>query len=56
MLDELRMPASEATAGFPNHPHRGFETCSIMLTGKMQHRDNFGNEVMELGLLVVQVL
>ena len=31
--DELRMPASEATAGFPNHPHRGFETCSIMIQG-----------------------
>ena len=45
MLDELRMPASQATAGFPNHPHRGFETCSIMLSGKMQHKDNYGNEV-----------
>ena len=56
MLDELRMPASEATSGFPDHPHRGFETCSIMLTGKMQHRDNFGNEVTKPRLRVMQVL
>jgi redox-sensitive bicupin YhaK (pirin superfamily) len=45
MLDEMRMPASEATAGFPSHPHRGFETCSIMLSGKMEHRDSSGNHV-----------
>lgn len=45
MLDELRMPSHKATAGFPNHPHRGFETCSIMLTGKMEHRDSCGNQV-----------
>ncbi|CAD7702116.1 unnamed protein product [Ostreobium quekettii] len=43
MLDELRLPASEATAGFPDHPHRGFETCSIMISGKMEHRDSAGN-------------
>ena len=45
MLDELRMPASQGTAGFPSHPHRGFETCSIMLSGRMEHRDSFGNHV-----------
>ena len=45
MLDEMRMPASQASAGFPSHPHRGFETCSIMLSGKMEHRDSFGNHV-----------
>lgn len=39
-----RRPAKEATAGFPSHPHRGFETCSIMITGKMQHKDSYGNE------------
>jgi redox-sensitive bicupin YhaK (pirin superfamily) len=43
MLDELKMPAHEATAGFPDHPHRGFETCSIMLSGKIEHRDSVGN-------------
>ena len=45
MLDELRMPAKEASAGFPDHPHRGFETCSIMLSGKMEHHDSVGNQV-----------
>ena len=31
-------------AGFPEHPHRGFETITYMLTGKMRHRDSVGNE------------
>lgn len=31
-------------AGFPDHPHRGFETVTYMLHGKMRHRDNSGNE------------
>lgn len=31
-------------AGFPAHPHRGFETVTYMLEGKMQHRDHMGNE------------
>lgn len=31
-------------AGFPEHPHRGFETITYMLTGKMRHRDSLGNE------------
>ena len=26
------------------HPHRGFETCSIMLEGQMEHKDNAGNQ------------
>lgn len=31
-------------AGFPDHPHRGFETVTYMLDGLMRHRDNKGNE------------
>jgi redox-sensitive bicupin YhaK (pirin superfamily) len=31
-------------AGFPNHPHRGFETVTYMIAGRMRHRDNAGHE------------
>ncbi|WP_027855878.1 pirin family protein [Marinobacterium jannaschii] len=31
-------------AGFPAHPHRGFETVTYMLNGTLQHRDHMGNE------------
>lgn len=31
-------------AGFPAHPHRGFETVTYMLDGQMLHRDHLGNE------------
>jgi len=31
-------------AGFPDHPHRGFETVTYMLEGRMRHRDSGGNE------------
>ncbi|HHU93524.1 MAG TPA: pirin family protein, partial [Alcaligenaceae bacterium] len=31
-------------AGFPDHPHRGFETVTYMLKGRMLHRDSQGNE------------
>ena len=31
-------------AGFPRHPHRGFETVTYMLAGCMRHKDNAGNE------------
>lgn len=31
-------------AGFPPHPHRGFETVTYMLNGRMLHRDHMGNE------------
>jgi quercetin 2,3-dioxygenase len=34
--------------GFPSHPHRGFETITYMLQGRMRHRDSAGN----VGLLV----
>lgn len=40
--------AGDYIAGFPDHPHRGFETVTYMLHGRMRHRDNKGNE----GLLV----
>ena len=30
--------------GFPDHPHRGFETVTYMLAGRMRHRDSTGNE------------
>ena len=31
-------------AGFPNHPHRGFETVTYMIAGRMRHRDSAGHE------------
>src|SRR3954462_11293124 len=31
-------------AGFPEHPHRGFETMTYMIEGTMRHRDNHGGE------------
>jgi len=45
MLDEFGSDDPEAyIAGFPDHPHRGFETVTYMLAGRMRHRDNKGNE------------
>lgn len=44
MLDEFRSDtASDYLAGFPDHPHRGFETVTYMLAGRMRHGDNQGN-------------
>ena len=31
-------------AGFPPHPHRGFETVTYLLAGRMRHKDNAGHE------------
>src|SRR5690554_3556881 len=31
-------------AGFPDHPHRGFETVTYMIAGRLRHRDSGGNE------------
>ena len=45
MLDEFGSDDPKAyIAGFPTHPHRGFETVTYMLAGRMRHRDNAGNE------------
>ena len=44
MLDEFYTDEpSDYLAGFPAHPHRGFETVTYMLDGHMQHKDNVGN-------------
>lgn len=45
MIDEINSAnANDYLAGFPEHPHRGFETITYMKTGKMKHRDHMGNE------------
>jgi quercetin 2,3-dioxygenase len=45
LLDEFGTDrAEDYIAGFPDHPHRGFETVTYMLDGRMRHRDNHGNE------------
>jgi len=45
MLDEFGTDRPEDyLAGFPPHPHRGFETVTYMLDGRMRHRDNHGND------------
>jgi quercetin 2,3-dioxygenase len=44
MLDEFFSDdPDDYLAGFPSHPHRGFETVTYMLDGHMRHEDNFGN-------------
>ena len=45
MLDAFRSDdPGDYIAGFPEHPHRGFETVTYMLAGRMRHRDSAGNE------------
>ena len=45
LLDEFRSDAADDyIAGFPEHPHRGFETVTYMLAGHMRHGDNHGNQ------------
>ncbi|MBK7250261.1 MAG: pirin family protein [Gammaproteobacteria bacterium] len=49
LLDEFGTDEpQDYIAGFPDHPHRGFQTVTYMLDGRMRHRDNHGHE----GLLV----
>lgn len=44
MLDEFFSDdPDDYLAGFPSHPHRGFETVTYMLEGHMRHEDGFGN-------------
>ena len=44
MLDEFSSyDANDYIAGFPSHPHRGFETVTYMLDGHMLHEDHLGN-------------
>ena len=44
MLDHFHSDRpDDYLAGFPDHPHRGFETVTIMLAGRMRHHDNKGN-------------
>jgi redox-sensitive bicupin YhaK (pirin superfamily) len=44
LLDEIGsdLPGPQG-AGFPDHPHRGFETVSYMLRGRMRHADHAGH-------------
>jgi len=44
LLDEFfSADPDDYLAGFPNHPHRGFETITCMLDGRMAHEDHLGN-------------
>ena len=44
MLDHFSTDnADDYIAGFPAHPHRGFETVTYMLDGHMRHEDHLGN-------------
>ena len=51
LLDAFRSDKPEDyIAGFPPHPHRGFETVTYLLEGRMRHKDNAGHEgVIESG-------
>jgi redox-sensitive bicupin YhaK (pirin superfamily) len=44
LLDEIHSDdPNDYAAGFPEHPHRGFETVTYMIDGAMEHRDSVGN-------------
>jgi quercetin 2,3-dioxygenase len=44
LLDEFKSDEGrDYIAGFPDHPHRGFETVTYMLAGAMRHEDRSGN-------------
>src|ERR1051326_4228535 len=45
MLDAFRSDnPGDYIGGFPDHPHRGFETVTYMIAGRMRHRDSAGHE------------
>ncbi len=45
LLDEIYSDdPADYIGGFPEHPHRGFETVTYMLEGSMKHKDHMGNE------------
>ncbi|HEV7813492.1 MAG TPA: pirin family protein [Janthinobacterium sp.] len=45
MLDQFGSDkANDYIAGFPEHPHRGFETVTYMINGRMRHKDSAGHE------------
>ena len=45
LLDEFGSNnPNDYIAGFPSHPHRGFETITYMLNGKFRHKDSAGNQ------------
>ena len=45
LLDEFKSDRpDDYLAGFPDHPHRGFETVTYMLAGSMRHKDHVGNQ------------
>ncbi len=44
LLDHFRSDdPDDYIAGFPSHPHRGFETVTYLLAGRVEHRDNAGH-------------
>ena len=43
LLDNIESDeAADYIGGFPEHPHRGFETVTYMVEGRMPHRDSMG--------------
>ncbi len=45
LLDEFRSDnPGDYIAGFPEHPHRGFETVTYLIAGRMRHEDNKGHK------------
>ena len=45
LLDNIESDeAADYIGGFPEHPHRGFETVTYMVEGRMRHRDSMGGE------------